>query len=198
VWPVASRVLLFCGPGNNGGDGLVAARHLFHFGFKPMVVYLRKEEPKKELYKNVLAQLDMLEIPIIANAPDDTYYSKEKTDVIVDALFGFSFDASGGIRAPYDVILAKIVKSDVAVASVDVPSGWHVEDGDIHKIGLSPEMLISLTAPKLCARHFTGPHHFLGGRFLPPVLREKYNLHNLPQYQGVAQCLRLEDEVCKI
>jgi hypothetical protein len=36
-------------------------------------------------------------------------------------------------------------------------------------VGLEPQMLISLTAPKLCAKYFTGPDkvHFVGGRFVP-------------------------------
>merc|ERR1719330_2274928 len=40
-YPVEShpKVLILCGPGNNGGDGLVAARHLHHFGYQPRVVY---------------------------------------------------------------------------------------------------------------------------------------------------------------
>lgn len=50
------------------------------------------------------------------------------------------------------------------IVAVDIPSGWHVEQGDESGEGLRPDMLVSLTAPKLCARHFSGRFHYLGGR----------------------------------
>ena len=57
------------------------------------------------------------------------------------------------------------------LVAIDCPSGWHVEDGDSAGVGLQPDMLISLTAPKRGARHFQGAHHYLGGRFVPPAIR---------------------------
>ena len=60
-------------------------------------------------------------------------------------------------------------------------SGWDVEQGC--EDGLKPELLISLTAPKLCAKLFHGKTHYLGGRFVPKSLAQKYEL-NLPPYPG--------------
>lgn len=40
--PAYNKVLVLCGPGNNGGDGLVAARHLKHFGFDPTMYYPKR------------------------------------------------------------------------------------------------------------------------------------------------------------
>jgi hypothetical protein len=55
---------------------------------------------------------------------------------------------------------------------------------------MQPDMLVSLTAPKLAAKAFKGRHHYLGGRFVPPAIREKYNLV-LPAYPGTAQCVAI-------
>lgn len=57
------------------------------------------------------------------------------------------------------------------IASVDCPSGWHVDNGDESGDGLRPDMLISLTAPKNGARHFDGKFHYVGGRFVPPSIQ---------------------------
>lgn len=74
--------------------------------------------------------------------------------------------------------------------SVDIPSGWDVEKGKLTECDVEPALLISLTAPKLCARQFRGEHHYLGGRFVPPALQRKYEL-NLPVYPGNELCVKL-------
>lgn len=72
-----------------------------------------------------------------------------------------------------------------------MPSGWDVVNGEPSEGGIQPDMLISLTAPKLCAKKFKGKYHYLGGRFVPFALQEKYNL-DLPEYLGTECCLLLE------
>ena len=82
-------------------------------------------------------------------------------------------------------------KISVPVVSIDIPSGWNVETGpETGSDVIQPEMLISLTAPKLCAAKFSGKHHFLGGRFVPKTMQEKYQM-NLPKYPGLDTCVRL-------
>lgn len=74
--------------------------------------------------------------------------------------------------------------------SIDIPSGWDVEKGKLSSDDFEPTLLISLTAPKLCAKYFNGPQHYLGGRFVPPALQEKYQM-NLPTYPSKKLYVRL-------
>jgi len=182
------RVLVICGPGNNGGDGLVAARHLHHFGYAVSVAY-PKPTPKP-LYEGLVTQARALGLPFLPAEDLLSAPLASRFDVVMDAMFGFSFH--GAPRPPFDGILAALLPTaqPPALVSVDIPSGWQVEEGDVGGGGLRPDVLVSLTAPKMCARGFTGSHHYLGGRFVPPEIREQYNLR-LPAYPGTAQCVRV-------
>lgn len=188
VAPPAARVLIVCGPGNNGGDGLVAARHLHHFGYTPVVVYPKR--PGKPLFANLVAQQEQLGIEVLFELPAAEALTHDYA-LLVDAIFGFSFKRGSGIRAPFDSILPALASSPTPLLSIDVPSGWDVEQGppEAAEDALNPQVLVSLTAPKLCARFFTG-RHFLGGRFVPPFIVERYNL-TLPSYSGTEQIVEL-------
>lgn len=179
-----SNVLVVCGPGNNGGDGLVAARHLFHFGYKPQIFYPKRTD--RQLYKNLVIQLEHLSLPFLSALP--TLSDNTTFNLIIDAIFGFNF--KGDIRPPFDSVITELKKSSLPLVSVDIPSGWDVDLGMVNKnMSLEPQMLVSLTAPKMCAKHFEGIH-YLGGRFVPPTIIKKYNLI-LPPYPGTEQCVLL-------
>ena len=116
-----------------------------------------------------------MSIPTMPTSDTTAALSKalSSTDVILDAIFGFSFQPP--VRAPFDAVLPLLAKSGLPIVSVDIPSGWDVEKGKITIgtvegdgkpfEGLDPDVLISLTAPKLGVKNFKG-RHFLGGRFV--------------------------------
>lgn len=64
-----------------------------------------------------------------------------------------------------------------------------MEKGPSHD-SITPSLLISLTAPKMCAMAFKGNWHFLGGRFVPKALSEKHKLE-LPIYPSTESCVKL-------
>ncbi|THH01906.1 hypothetical protein EW026_g880 [Hermanssonia centrifuga] len=148
------RVLVCCGPGNQGGDGLVAARHLGMFGYDPMV--WMPKPGSKEIYQRLATQCKNMKIPIIQPTNDMSPLrdALARSDVILDAIFGFSFKPP--VREPFDQALSLITESGLPIVSVDIPSGWDVEKGNAAGVGLDPDVLVSLTAPKEGAREFKG------------------------------------------
>ncbi len=178
-----SKCLVVVGGGNNGGDGLVCARHLKLFGYDPLIVYPKRTD--KELYKNLVNQCEKMDIQVMEKIPSDL-----QIHLIIDAIFGFGF--SGEIREPFGQILKQIkqLEKTIPVISIDVPSGWDVEKGQINNESIQPECVISLTAPKNCMKHFQGKYHFLGGRFVPKALQEKYQII-LPDYSSSEQVVQI-------
>ncbi|KIK92572.1 hypothetical protein PAXRUDRAFT_792304 [Paxillus rubicundulus Ve08.2h10] len=181
------KVLVCCGPGNQGGDGLVAARHLDMFGYEP-TIYMPKPG-FKDIYKRLQKQCENMKIESLPHdvSMDALRSTLSSFDVILDAIFGFSFE--GPVRAPFDEVLPLLSSSRKPIVSVDIPSGWGVEKGNEEGTGIVPDVLVSLTAPKEGVRSFKG-RHFLGGRFVPKAMEEKFQL-NLPEYPGFDQIVEL-------
>lgn len=178
------RILVACGPGNNGGDGLVAARHLWHFGYKPTIYY--PKQSKNELYHRLSTQLRNLNIPFT----DDFPSALKDSDHVVDAIFGFSFRSP--LREPFPAIIDLLSSAHIPVTSVDAPSSWDIENGPPSSgpgSDFMPATLVSLTAPKPLVKYFTG-RHFIGGRFVSPDIMAKYQLE-LPEYDGIDQIVEV-------
>jgi len=151
-----------------------------------------------------------MKIPTLPPSTETSSLSEalRSSDVILDAIFGFSF--KGPVRPPFDEALRLIAGCKLPIVSVDIPSGWDVEQGNAGGVGLEPDVLVSLTAPKLGVKAFKG-RHFLGGRFVPRwviemffsrgvyldflnrTLEEKFEL-NLPEYLDCEQIVELESD----
>lgn len=189
-----SRICVVCGPGNNGGDGLVAARHLVHFGYTNVTVVYPKNTDK---FPHLVQLLDVHKVQVVGDVPENG------VDLWVDCVFGFSFNPNrGGIRHPYDAVIQGMNKDkDIPIVSVDIPSGWDVNKGNVVEGALRcPDVLVSLTAPKLFAASFEHeyklsgsdgePVHYLGGRFVPHCVCKSFDLE-IPEYPEDSPFVRL-------
>lgn len=135
---------------------------------------------KGELFERLTKQCIKCDIPVVQEIG-----SLKDYNLVVDAVFGFSYKPP--LRDQFKGLLSQISRCGVPIVSVDIPSGWIVDEGppnDESTPVIYPDCLISLTAPKLCAKHLKGSSHYLGGRFVPESLGRKYDLR-LPPYEGV-------------
>jgi hydroxyethylthiazole kinase-like uncharacterized protein yjeF len=115
-----SRIAVFAGCGNNGGDGLVAARHLMKWGVDVTVFVV--EGSRSELNQNNLKKIPNNLKKSINNSKG---FELEGFDLVVDALTGTGF--KGEVRQPLAGIIEKINKSNAHKLSVDTPSAGRVE-----------------------------------------------------------------------
>ncbi|SCU96430.1 LAME_0F16226g1_1 [Lachancea meyersii CBS 8951] len=190
-----SQVLVLAGPGNNGGDGLVCARLLKLFGFKP-VVYYPKHNTKAPFFSKLVKQLKFFKVPVL-NTDDDwlRYLNPNDTVCVVDALFGFSFKPP--VREPFGGVLNQLrqAQDQIPIVSVDVPTGWDVDEGPVEPNCIVPKVLVSLTVPKPCALKIDPleTQHYVGGRFIPAEFANKYGFEPFA-YENADQVVKLVPE----
>jgi hydroxyethylthiazole kinase-like uncharacterized protein yjeF len=145
------RVVVLAGKGNNGGDGLVAARHLASLG--------------AEVRTFILAERGQLSPPAERNAailegagaaveylPDEASLASlepqlARAEVVVDALLGLGI--SGPVRGYYARAIELVNASGAFIVAVDVPSGLEAEAGHVEGPCVRAELTVTMGRPKL-------------------------------------------------
>ena len=131
-------VLIFCGGGNNGGDGYAAALALGKRGFSPLAVDVFGKGQKSEAGKHFLAAYTAL-----YGAPLSLSEGlAAKGDILVDALFGTGF--SGVLPREVKAIVARFQESDAYKVAVDIPLGVNGENGCLDWTYIPVDMTVSL------------------------------------------------------
>lgn len=135
------RVLVVCGTGNNGGDGMAVARLLYEKGI-PVDVYLAGEEEKCSA--QAAAQLGILRA--IGLEPVSKMPSSEYT-MIVDAIFGIGLTRE--VTGDYAQCIRMVNESEAFVLSVDVPSGINADDGRVMGVAVKADVTVSFAYEKI-------------------------------------------------
>jgi NAD(P)H-hydrate epimerase len=155
-WPPRA-VAVLCGPGNNGGDGFVAARHLKEHGWDVRCALLGDVGALKGDAAEMAKRWNG---PILRLAPGVL----DKAELVVDALFG------AGLARPLDGIAKEIVEAlnaaNVPVIAVDVPSGLHGDLGRPLEGGVCVDADLTVTFFRKKPAHALAPGRFLCGEIV--------------------------------
>jgi NAD(P)H-hydrate epimerase len=138
-WPAARRFAVLAGPGNNGGDGYVAARILHESGASVSLFQLFQAPPSTEDARRALAECGVAPL-----AMDD--YHPEQGDIVIDALFGAGL--SRDLSADLIAVLDRISNANLPVLAVDIPSGIDGRTGKIRGAAFKAQITVTFMAPK--------------------------------------------------
>jgi NAD(P)H-hydrate epimerase len=139
-----ARVIITAGKGNNGGGGLVAARHLYDWGAKITVLLRTKElSGVPELQWRILENF-----PLEKKIAEDAlkYLSNNQGDLIIDAMIGYSL--AGNPRGWTATMIEKINSLSIPIIALDVPSGLDATTGEIYNPCVRALATMTLALPK--------------------------------------------------
>lgn len=185
----SSAVLILCGPGHNGGDGLVVARHLLSKNI-PVVVFCSDTEgsPLVEKQKDRLRAISVT----LHSMEDQEKLKKAQCKIIVDALFGVGL--SKDVTGLYADIIQWINQKDKRVISLDTPSGLDIDTGQIKGEAVKANLTLSFGLAKPGFYQQKGPVHIgqlkvLSIGFPFPLLQEKACTHFLIDQNWISKKL---------
>lgn len=144
--------LMLVGKGNNGGDGIAAARHLRELGVEAELLYAM--EPQ-QLTQDAAIQRDIaanLGIPASVYAPGNVQWDRYAG--IADALLGTG--TAGAPREPYASLIREANGSGLPTVAIDIPSGLNADTGEVHDPCIRADVTVALAFLKRGLTQYPG------------------------------------------
>jgi ADP-dependent NAD(P)H-hydrate dehydratase / NAD(P)H-hydrate epimerase len=140
------RAVVVCGKGNNGGDGLVAARHLDAWGSRVTVLLLDSRDAFREPAATNLTRLERPSVRVRPWSIETLARELARVDVAIDAIFGTGF--RGAPEGAYGSAIAALANADVPTVAVDIPSGVNGETGAVDGPAVDADITVTFGAAK--------------------------------------------------
>ncbi len=138
------RVVAVCGTGNNGGDGIAAARILHSRGYDVTVVLVGEAKKRSKDCEIQLHIANNLAVPVMDFADIEMY------DVVIDAIFGIGIDRPViGSFAAWIEAINRAGKKGSKIVSVDIPSGIHTDTGQVLGVAVKADLTVTFGYVKL-------------------------------------------------
>jgi NAD(P)H-hydrate epimerase len=145
-------VCVFCGKGNNGGDGYVVARHLLNNKIKVKVIICGDPAKVKgdakinmDILTGVNQPIETLDMSADDLAERVAKYASD-SDIIVDAIFGTGLQ--GELKENYKVLIEVINAQQKHVVAVDIPSGLDCDSGEPLPVAVKAKQTVTFAAVK--------------------------------------------------
>jgi hydroxyethylthiazole kinase-like uncharacterized protein yjeF len=145
---VPSQIVIFAGPGGNGGDGMVAARYLATYGHQVTLLLIARPEQihREEVKANWHAVCEMPESIRQIIITDSTQLPSITADVVIDAMLGIG--TRGPLRPPLHQAIQLINNMNGLKVAIDVPSGIDADTGEIVSTAVKANLTITFHKPK--------------------------------------------------
>jgi len=193
---IGKKIKVFCGKGNNGGDGLAISRLLLEKGYDISVYILEFGARGTDDFQFNLHLLHQITTAIHFIQSEDFIPEIDKHDLIIDALYG------SGLNRPLQLLSKEIVeyinRSSATVISIDVPSGMSIDKSSRTNAIIIATHTLTFQSLKLCflvaenAAYF-GQVHILNIDLDPKFLEQTYTVFELVSKDKIVSCIKPRD-----
>lgn len=168
-------ISVFCGPGNNGGDGLAVARMLILKDYSVNVYVVESGKKSEDFLINEKRLSEITKIYYINS--EASVPSIQENSIVIDALFG------SGLTRPvtgiFAEVIAKINSSGATVVSIDIASGLYCDSYNESSAIVQPDFTVTFQIPKL-SFYLPCNNKYVGKLEIVPIGLDENYLRSLP------------------